>query len=128
MLSRSELLLGENEVEGPGPGPRFLHGKTTGPPAGAKHPQAQPDYTGARFNLARVLAKSGQLAEAIGDYRKVVEALANDPLPRVRLAGELLRDGEPNEAMAQFRRVPEMDPINAEAKRPLAGAAHRACP
>jgi len=47
------------------------------------------DFAAARFNLANALVKAGRLDEAIADYREVIQAFPNDPLPKTKLAEAL---------------------------------------
>jgi tetratricopeptide (TPR) repeat protein len=76
--------------------------------------QLQPDYVYAFAGIARVRAAQGKYAEAIGDYKKIVQIL---PLPEFVIAlGELYEvNGQPAEAKKQYDLVHAMQQLNANA-------------
>jgi Flp pilus assembly protein TadD len=75
------------------------------------------DYQNARYNLARVLIKAGQLDEALDLFRKVVAAYPQDAQARIGLGELLFRQGKYQEALEAFEQAIELDPASDLAKK-----------
>jgi len=76
----------------------------------------QPDYTSARYNLAKALVKSGHLDEAAKEFSAVVLADPNDALVRNSYGELLLRMNRPADAIEQFNRALALDPSAKSAR------------
>jgi Tfp pilus assembly protein PilF/mono/diheme cytochrome c family protein len=76
----------------------------------------QSDYTNARYNLAKALAKSGDLDEAAKDLAEVVAADPNDPQVHNDYGVLLLRMGKAADAVDQFNKTLALDPSAKSAR------------
>jgi tetratricopeptide (TPR) repeat protein len=78
-----------------------------------------PDYADARSNVARLLARYGQTAEAIKHCRKAIQLRPKSAQPRLNLAN-LLAESQPDEAIRNYRQALAVKPDFAEAHFHLA--------
>ena len=65
------------------------------------------------------MPKAGKPDEAVENYRQVIAALPEDPLPHVRLGELFLRMGKAAEARQKFEQALSLDPGNESAKEAL---------
>jgi tetratricopeptide (TPR) repeat protein len=65
------------------------------------------------------LPKAGKPDEAVENYRRVIAALPEYPLPHVRLGELFLCLGKAAEARQQFEQALQLDPANESAKEAL---------
>jgi tetratricopeptide (TPR) repeat protein len=77
------------------------------------------------FDLAGELARKGDYAAALVEWRKAVEIDPEDGKARYHLAFALDQQGQLNEAVAQYQKAVEFDPNNAAAYSSLAIALTR---
>lgn len=77
------------------------------------------------FDLAGELARKGDYAAALAEWRKAVEMDPDDGKARYHLAYALDQQGQLDEAVAQYRKAVEFDPNNAAAYSSLAIALTR---
>ena len=77
------------------------------------------------FDLAGELARKGDYAAALVEWRKAVELDPQDGKARYHLAFALDQQGQLNEAVAQYQKAVEFDPNNAAAYSSLAIALTR---
>ena len=77
------------------------------------------------FDLAGELARKGDYAAALVEWRKAVEMDPEDGKAHYHLAFALDQQGQLNEAVAQYQRAVEFDPNNAAAYSSLAVALTR---
>jgi tetratricopeptide (TPR) repeat protein len=68
----------------------------------------------ARYNHGRSLAARGEHREALGEYRRSLEILPDQPEPLNNLAATLLRLDRPGEALAALDRAVEVAPEAAD--------------
>lgn len=82
-----------------------------------------PEYVKARYNLAVTFTRQGNIDEAITHYRFVVQKKRDIP-PEIynNFGVMLLRHGETEEAIEQFRQLLELQPNNLVARRNLEAA------
>ena len=77
------------------------------------------------FDLAGELARKGDYAAALAEWRKAVEMDPEDGKARYHLAFALDQQGQLGEAIAQYQKAVEFDPSNAAAYSSLAVALTR---
>jgi len=78
--------------------------------------ERQPAHHGARYNLARLLARGGNVAEAERECRTALDTARDDPLYApilIALADTQREQGRAEEATANYRRALAIDPRNA---------------
>jgi len=80
----------------------------------------EPDLVEAQKALGIALHRSGRSAEAIGPLSEVVRAKASDPIAHFNLALACEAAGHDQKALANYRRVLEIDPDFASAQNKLA--------
>ena len=72
-----------------------------------------------RDSTWQTLPKAGKPDEAVENYRRVIAALPEDPLPHVRVGELFLRLGKAADARQQFEQALALDPANESAKEGL---------
>ncbi len=83
---------------------------------------ARPDYAEAHFNLAAMLAATGQPAEAARHYAEVTRLRPDDLVAHIRRGALLTTAGETDEAIRQYREVLVRWPDNLPALLGLGAA------
>lgn len=76
--------------------------------------ERHPDYSSAHVVLGRVLLDLGQLEEARGEFRRVLE-LDQHNLVALRSLGDIARaEGRSDDALARYRELLELEPSDSE--------------
>ena len=82
--------------------------------------QVDPALAPAHHNLGMVLQRQGKTAEAISEFRRVLELRPDYVAARYLLSNALETRGETGEAIVHYRKILEMEPNHAEVHNNLA--------